>query len=138
MRFRFVRRLAAPTNILQTQMMKCTLGETQKMQRNGAPRSGNTRLMKADIHMHERRTEQMILGKRIQCFSWQAHLDEQSKVGSADGTFTFRAQVGCGPLSSNPPWRSTKNFTDEANAHNFSGICWQGKMFICGSKAASL
>ena len=41
-----------------------------------------------------------------------------------DGDSTLsRAQVGYRPISSNPsPWRSTRNFTEEAHAHNCVNI----------------
>ena len=41
-------------------------------------------------------------------------------VARAETQNSFAAHSGYGPISSIPPCRSTRNFTEEANAHN----CW--------------
>ena len=46
-------------------------------------------------------------------------------------------QVGCGPITSNRPWRSVQNFTEEAT-FTITGICWLSDMFTVESKADTL
>ena len=52
-------------------------------------------------------------------------------IWNLDGQSTLSgAQVGHGPITSNPPWRSAQNFAEET-----PGICWQSNMFTGESKA---
>ena len=55
-------------------------------------------------------------------------------IWNLDGKSTLSgAQVGHGPITSNPPWRSAQNFAEET-----PGICWQSNMFTGESKAETL
>ena len=43
-------------------------------------------------------------------------------VAWADTRNIYATQAGFGPISPLPLWRSTRNFTQEVNAHNFRNI----------------
>ena len=49
-------------------------------------------------------------------------LTAHSMVLWADTQHVHGAQSGYEPISSIPPWRSTQNFTEEANAHNHGNL----------------
>ena len=36
--------------------------------------------------------------------------------------YTYGVQPGYGPISPIPPWRKTRNFTEEAHAHNYRNL----------------
>ena len=48
--------------------------------------------------------------------------NSQSVVAWAESQNPDGAQAACGPTSSIPPWRSTRNFTEEANAHDVGNV----------------
>ena len=55
----------------------------------------------------------------------------ENMVAWADTLNSYGAQAACGPISSVPPWRSTRYFTDEATAQNYRNllaeqhVCWR-------------
>ena len=51
---------------------------------------------------------------------------------------THGMQSGSGPISSIPPWRSTRNFTEEANVHNYRNMLSEQHVYLPGARQTSL